>query len=43
MYNIRQNSFSRSSSNPLTDKQVDKVMRSIEGSLVKQLGAEVRR
>ena len=27
----------------LTDKQVDKVMRSIEGSLVKQLGAEVRR
>ncbi|SEP89791.1 phenylalanine--tRNA ligase subunit beta [Neolewinella agarilytica] len=27
----------------LNDKQVDKVMRSIEGSLTKQLGAEVRR
>jgi phenylalanyl-tRNA synthetase beta chain len=27
----------------LNDKQVDKVMKSIEGSLTKQLGAEVRR
>lgn len=32
-----------SDSQTLNDKQVDKVMRSIEGSLSKQLGAEVRR